>query len=34
VLAEEPYGRTNFSEALKAARVVMEQHWNTERLVI
>jgi hypothetical protein len=34
VLAEKPSLGTSFSEALEAARVVMEQHWNTERLVI
>jgi hypothetical protein len=34
VLAERPSGRTDFSEALEAARAIMEQHWSTERLVI
>ena len=34
VLAQKPCGCTNFSEALEGARVVMEEHWNTERLVI
>lgn len=34
VLAERPSGKTDFSEALAAARAIMEQHWSTERLVI
>jgi hypothetical protein len=34
VLAERPSFGTNFSEALGAARIIMEQHWSTERLVI
>jgi hypothetical protein len=34
VLAEEPSGATSFSEALKAAGAIMEQHWSTERPVI
>lgn len=34
VLEEQPSLGTNFSEALEAARAIMEQHWSTERLVI
>jgi hypothetical protein len=34
VLAEVPSGGTNFSEALGAARAIMEQHWTAERFVI
>lgn len=34
VLEEQPSRGTNFSEALGAARAIMEQHWSTERLVI
>ena len=34
VLAEQPYGFTNFSEALRAARDIMEENWSTERLVV
>jgi hypothetical protein len=34
VLAERPSGGTDFSEALRAACSIMEQHWSTERLVI
>jgi hypothetical protein len=34
VLAERPSRGTNFSEALGAARAIMEENWSTERLVI
>ena len=33
VLVHGIAGGTNFSEALRAGRVVMEQNWSTERLV-
>jgi von Willebrand factor type A domain len=33
VLRNEAYGGTNFSEALRTGRAVMEQNWNTERYV-
>jgi len=33
VLAERPSGGTDFSKALEAAHTIMEQYWNTERLV-
>jgi hypothetical protein len=34
VLAERPSRGTNFSEALGAARAIMEENWSTERFVI
>ena len=34
VLAEGPSFGTDFSEALRAARAIMERYWSTERLVI
>ena len=34
VLAEQPSWGTDFSEALGAARAIMEENWSTERLVI
>jgi hypothetical protein len=34
LLAERPSLGTNFSEALGAARDIMEQFWSTERFVI
>jgi len=34
VLAEQPSWGTNFSEALGAARAIMEENWSTERLVV
>jgi hypothetical protein len=33
VLAHGIAGGTNFSEALRAGRTIMEQNWSTERLV-
>lgn len=33
VLAERTSGGTDFSEALKAARAIMEENWSTEKLV-
>jgi len=32
MLAERPSRDTNFSEALGAARAIMEENWSTERL--
>lgn len=34
VLPERPSGGTDFSEALGAARAIMEENWSTERLVV
>jgi hypothetical protein len=34
VVAERPSPGTNFSEALRAARAIMEENWSTERLVV
>ena len=34
VLVHRAGGGTNFSEALRAGGVVMEQNWSTERLVL
>lgn len=34
VLAERPSRGTNFSEALGAARAIMEENWSMERFVI
>jgi len=33
ILGEQAGGGTNFANALRAAQVVMLQHWSTERLV-
>jgi uncharacterized protein with von Willebrand factor type A (vWA) domain len=33
ILGEEAGGGTNFTTALRAAQLVMLQHWSTERLV-
>jgi hypothetical protein len=34
LLAEGASGGTSFASALRAAQVVMLQHWSAERLVI
>ena len=34
LLTEQPDGTTNFSEALRSARAIMEENWSTERLVV